>query len=127
MEGTSPTTMEPNATLTRAQLAQILYNLEGKPQVQGDLDFTDVAEGKWYYAAILWANQEGVVDGMSPDTFAPNEDISRQDLALMLYRYAGEPAVTRASLDEASRTPGRWATGRKRPSPGRWRKASSTA
>ena len=94
LEGTSPTTMEPNATLTRAQLAQILYNLEGKPQVQGDLDFTDVAEGKWYYAAILWANQEGVVNGMSPDTFAPNEDISRQDLALMLYRYAGEPTVT---------------------------------
>ena len=94
LEGTSPTTMEPNATLTRAQLAQILYNLEGKPQVQGDLDFTDVIEGKWYYAAILWANQEGVVDGMSPDTFAPNEDISRQDLALMLYRYAGEPTVT---------------------------------
>ena len=94
LEGTSPTTMEPNGTLTRAQLAQVLYNLEGKPQVQGDLDFTDVAEGKWYYAAILWANQEGVVDGMSPDTFAPNEDISRQDLALMLYRYAGEPTVT---------------------------------
>ena len=99
LEGTSPTTMEPNATLTRAQLAQVLYNLEGKPQVQGDLDFTDVAEGKWYYAAILWANQEGVVDGMSPDTFAPNEDISRQDLALMLYRYAGEPE-TQGSLEK---------------------------
>ena len=99
LEGTSPTTMEPNATLTRAQLAQILYNLEGKPQVQGELDFTDVAEGKWYYAAILWANQEGVVDGMSPDTFAPNEDISRQDLALMLYRYAGEPE-TQGSLEK---------------------------
>ena len=94
LEGTSPTTMEPNATLTRAQLAQVLYNLEGKPAVTGDLPFEDVAEGKWYYAAILWANQEGVVDGMSPDTFAPNEDISRQDLALMLYRYAGEPTVT---------------------------------
>ena len=99
LEGTTPTTMEPNATLTRAQLAQILYNLEGKPQVQGDLDFTDVAEGKWYYAAILWANQEGVVDGMSPDTFAPNEDISRQDLALMLYRYVGEPE-TQGSLEK---------------------------
>ena len=94
LEGTSPTTMEPNATLTRAQLAQILYNLEGKPAVTGDLPFEDVPEGQWYYAAILWANQEGVVDGMSPDTFAPNEDISRQDLALMLYRYAGEPTVT---------------------------------
>ena len=91
LEGTSPTTMEPGATLTRAQLAQILYNLEGKPAVTGDLPFEDVPEGQWYYAAILWANQEGVVDGMSPDTFAPNEDISRQDLALMLYRYAGEP------------------------------------
>ena len=99
LEGTSPTTMEPNATLTRAQLAQILYNLEGKPSVTGDLPFEDVAEGKWYYAAILWANQEGVVDGMSPDTFAPNEDISRQDLALMLYRYAGEPE-TQGSLEK---------------------------
>ena len=99
LEGTSPTTMEPNATLTRAQLAQILYNLEGKPQVQGDLDFTDVAEGKWYYAAILWANQEGVVDGMSPDTFQPGTNISRQDLALMLYRYAGEPE-TQGSLEK---------------------------
>ena len=94
LEGTSPTTMEPNATLTRAQLAQVLYNLEAKPAVTGDVPFEDVAEGQWYYAAILWANQEGVVNGMSPDTFEPNEDISRQDLALMLYRYAGEPTVT---------------------------------
>ena len=61
-----------------------------------------------------------MVNGMSPDTFAPNEDISRQDLALMLYRYAGEPE-TQGSW-RSSRTPGRWATGRKRPSPGRWRK-----
>ncbi|HIY25656.1 MAG TPA: S-layer homology domain-containing protein [Candidatus Acutalibacter pullistercoris] len=99
LEGTSHTTMEPNATLTRAQLAQILYNLEGKPAVTGDLPFEDVPEGQWYYAAILWANQEGVVNGMSPDTFEPGTNISRQDPALMLYRYAGEPE-TQGSLEK---------------------------
>lgn len=94
LEGTSPTTMEPNATLIRAQLAQILYNIEDKPAVTGEMIFEDVPASEWFYSPILWANQNDIINGTSPTTFEPLEDISRQDLALMLYRYAGKPAVT---------------------------------
>lgn len=94
LEGTSPTTMEPNATLIRAQLAQILYNIEDKPAVTGEMIFEDVPASEWFYSPVLWANQNKIINGTSPTTFEPLEDISRQDLALMLYRYAGKPAVT---------------------------------
>lgn len=94
LEGTSPTTMEPNATLIRAQLAQILYNIEDKPAVTGEMIFEDVPASEWFYSPVLWANQNEIINGTSPTTFEPLEDITRQDLALMLYRYAGEPKVT---------------------------------
>lgn len=94
LEGTRPTTMEPNATLIRAQLAQILYNIEDKPAVTGEMIFEDVPASEWFYSPVLWANQNDIINGTSPTTFEPLEDISRQDLALMLYRYAGKPAVT---------------------------------
>lgn len=94
LEGTSPTTMEPNATLIRAQLAQILYNIEDKPAVTGEMVFEDVPASEWFYSPVLWANQNDIINGTSPTTFEPLEAITRQDLALMLYRYAGEPAVT---------------------------------
>lgn len=94
LEGTSPTTMEPNATLIRAQLAQILYNIEDKPAVTGEMVFEDVPASEWFYSPILWANQNDIINGTSPTTFEPLEAITRQDLALMLYRYAGKPAVT---------------------------------
>lgn len=94
LEGTSPTTMEPNATLIRAQLAQILYNIEDKPAVTGEMVFEDVPASEWFYSPVLWANQNEIINGTSATTFEPLEDISRQDLALMLYRYAGEPKVT---------------------------------
>lgn len=94
LEGTSPTTMEPNATLIRAQLAQILYNIEDKPAVTGEMAFEDVPASEWFYSPVLWANQNDIINGTSPSTFEPLENISRQDLALMLYRYAGKPAVT---------------------------------
>lgn len=94
LEGTSATTMEPNATLIRAQLAQILYNIEDKPAVIGEMIFEDVPASEWFYSPVLWANQNEIINGTSPITFEPLEAITRQDLALMLYRYAGEPKVT---------------------------------
>lgn len=94
LEGTSATTMEPNATLIRAQLAQILYNIEDKPAVTGEMIFEDVPASEWFYSPVLWANQNDIINGTSATTFEPLEAITRQDLALMLYRYAGEPAVT---------------------------------
>ena len=86
--------MEPNATLIRAQLAQILYNIEDKPAVTGEMIFEDVPASEWFYSPVLWANQNDIINGTSATTFEPLEAITRQDLALMLYRYAGEPAVT---------------------------------
>ena len=86
MSGTSTDTFAPNATLTRAMVAQMLYSLEGKPAA-GRADFADVAEGAWYADAISWAAGEGIVSGYG-DTFGPNDPITREQLAAILYRYA---------------------------------------
>ena len=110
MNGTSTTAkiMEPNNQLTRAQLVQILYNMEGKPSVEGmSTPFTDVGEGKWYYNAIVWAyNQETrIVNGTSETTFDPDSNITREQLAAILYRCAGEPEVegNLTGFDDAAR------------------------
>jgi plastocyanin len=90
MEGNSNGTFTPNKDLTRAALAQILYNAAGKPEVTVEDTFTDVAADKWYATAITWAAQNGVVEGYDDGTFKPDKEISRQDLAVMLWRYAGK-------------------------------------
>jgi hypothetical protein len=99
MEGNSDGTFTPNGTLTRAQLAQILYNAAGKPEATAENPFTDVPENQWYAKAVIWAAQAGVVEGYGDGKFGPNDKISRQDLAVMLWRYAGEPTATKTSLD----------------------------
>jgi hypothetical protein len=98
MEGNSDGTFTPDAYLTRAQLAQILYNVAGKPEVTGENPFTDVAADKWYVTAITWAAEAGVVEGNGDGTFSPEDYIKRQDLAVMLWRDAGEPEATLTSM-----------------------------
>ena len=66
----------------------ILYRLEGEPAVSGDLPFTDVEAGIWYTDAILWAAQNNIVNGVSDTEFAPGDDLTRQQLVTILYRYA---------------------------------------
>lgn len=90
MTGMSPISFAPNGTVTRAQLAKILYNLAGSPVCQGGNPFADVAEGKWYYDAVTWAANAGIVCGMTETVFAPNEPLSRQDMVVMLYRTYGQ-------------------------------------
>ncbi len=87
MTGTSATTFEPNTTLSRAMVAQILYNLEGQPTVTGESTFTDVS-GHWAANAIAWAQETGVVSGYGNNTFRPNQAVTREELAQMLYNYA---------------------------------------
>lgn len=87
MTGTSATSFEPNAPLSRAMVAQILYNLEGQPTVEGESTFAD-ASGHWAVNAIAWAQQTGVVNGYEDNTFRPNRTASREELAQMLYNYA---------------------------------------
>lgn len=86
-----------NDTLTRAQFAQIIYNKEGRPQASGG-KFTDVTTG-WYADAVNWAASEGIVAGVGGGRFAPDQPITRQDLAVMLWRYAGNPEPEKNELD----------------------------
>jgi hypothetical protein len=99
MEGNGNGTFTPNANLTRGQLAQILYNVAGKPEVTTENPFTDVPDTQWYAKAVIWAAQAGVVEGYGNGKFGPNDKISRQDLAVMLWRYAGKPEATQTALD----------------------------
>lgn len=78
----------PNSNITRGMITTVLYSNEGKPATSIANPFSDVKDGAWYYNAVLWAKEKGVADGKSDGTFGPNNNITRQDLALMLYAYA---------------------------------------
>lgn len=87
MVGVSNTKFDPYATLDRAQAVQILYNLEGQPRVTGSTSFSDVA-GHWAIQAIQWASEEGIAAGDGDGTFRPNDSITREEFAQMLYNYS---------------------------------------
>ena len=88
MSGTSATTFSPNAQTTRGMIVTILYRLEGNPNVTAAGGFTDVA-GQMYYAdAVAWAAANGIVNGYNDTTFGPNDPITREQMAAILYRYA---------------------------------------
>ena len=88
MNGVENNQFAPNTATNRAMLATILYRLAGEPAVSGDLPFTDVESGTWYTDAVLWAAQNGIVNGLGEDTFAPMNTLTREQLVTMLYRYA---------------------------------------
>ena len=85
--GMSPTTFAPNATMTRAMLVTVLYRMEGSPEATGVNKFTDVKAGQWYTDAVTWAADNGIVSGMSPTIFNPNGNITREQMASILFRY----------------------------------------
>ena len=105
MVGTGAGTFSPGMNCSRAQIVQILYNLSGDKTDYGNyyLPFTDVAPGAWYYDAVAWAYFNNVVSGTSETTFAPNDVITREQMAVILYGYTAEfaPEFTgnAASLD----------------------------
>lgn len=94
MDGVSQTTFAPDNTLTRAMSVTILYRLAGKPVPGGEDTFTDVSSDQWYSDAIAWANQLGIVEGVAPGRFAPASRVTREQLAVLLYRYAHPQGVT---------------------------------
>ena len=98
MNGYSDGQFGPNDNLSRAQLAQILFNKEGKPGVNYLMDFSDVADEAWYAEAIRWAASQGIVGGYGNGTFGPDDPITREQLAVMLWRYSGSPAATNKEL-----------------------------
>ena len=88
MAGTSETIFSPSMKLNRAQAAQLFYNLEGKPAVAGDSAFTDVASSHWAVDAITWAAQNDIVAGIGGGLYDPDSNVTREQFAVMLYKYA---------------------------------------
>ena len=88
MVGMSETTFEPNTTVNRVQVVQMLYNLEGQPQVSGDSGFSDIRDGQWYAKAVAWASANDVVAGYEDGTFRPTRAVTREEFAQILYNYA---------------------------------------
>ena len=103
MSGTSTTTFSPGGTMTRAMLATTLYREAGSPAVTGADTFSDTQAGAWYEDAVLWASQEGVVSGYGNGLFGTNDPVSREQIATILWRYAGSPS-TSAGQDFADET-----------------------
>ena len=88
MDGVGMGLFAPNSETTRVQLVTILHRLAGQPAPSGDSGFSDVKTGTWYTDAVAWAAQNGIVNGVSDTQFAPGDDITREQLAVILYRYA---------------------------------------
>ena len=88
MNGVSYNLFAPNDTMTRAMVVTVLYRLEGEPHVYGGARFTDAVRGSWYADAVAWASENGIVKGTSDTTFSPKQDVTREQLAAILYRYS---------------------------------------
>ena len=94
-DGVSDTKFAPTAPMTRGMLMTVLYRMEGCPAVSGKSAFRDVQDADaWYYDAVIWAAQNGIVDGYGDNTFRPGKELTREELAAILYRYADAKPVT---------------------------------
>lgn len=103
MSGTGTYTFEPNTTLSRGMIAQMLYALEGKPSISSANNFTDVSSSDWYDKAASWAQSMGIITGYEDGRFGPNDPLTREQLALILYNYAkseGHSTSTKADLSK---------------------------
>ena len=100
MSGVSAREFAPNAGFSRAMLAQTLYAMSGKPTVKAEGTFADVAANAWYADAVNWAAEKGYVSGVGDGKFAPDASVTREQMALILYRYAGSPDASGMVLRE---------------------------
>ena len=93
MAGIGNDLFAPESNLTRAQLAAVLYRIEGTPAVSGTDAFTDTPDGAWYSDAVLWASQQNLVGGYGGGIFGPDDPVSREQMTAILWRYADSPAT----------------------------------
>jgi len=101
MKGVGNNKFDPHGVTSRAMIVTILYRLEGEPAVSGENPFSDVANGTWYTDAVIWAEANGIVNGYGDGKFGPNDDITREQMAKIMYNYAeykGYDVSARASL-----------------------------
>lgn len=94
MNGMSETTFGPNEQMTRAMVVTVLYRLVGEPSVESVKSFSDVSADQYYATPIAWAKENKIVDGMTADTFCPNLNVTREQIATILWRYEGKPEAT---------------------------------
>lgn len=87
-QGTSRSTFEPQGTMTRAMVVTVLHRLEGAPEVSATSPFQDVQAGQWYTTAVNWASANGIVEGYPDGRFGVGDEVTRQQMVVILYRYA---------------------------------------
>ena len=100
MAGTGAKDFDPNSQLTRGMIVTVLYRLEKEPAVSGASKFADVNASQWYGNAVIWAAANGIVSGYSDTSFGPNDAITREQLAAILYRYAVHSGMTAVTQEE---------------------------
>ena len=107
MNGISETEFAPHADLTRAMFVTILAAIEGydKSAYTGQTGFSDVAENAWFAAPVIWASKNGIVSGRSEGVFAPDGKVTRQEMTLMLYKYAIYRGIDVANEEDLSKNP----------------------
>lgn len=105
MSGVDDGIFDPNSTMSRAMMMQTLYAMSGKPEAEG-AHYDDVSDGDWFADAVNWAAGQGITAGLGGESFEPNTAINREQLARVLYLYAGSPKaeleLTFADLDSIS-------------------------
>ncbi|MBP3447896.1 MAG: leucine-rich repeat protein [Clostridia bacterium] len=100
MNGVAEDKFAPNETLTRAMLVTVLYRNEGEPAVNKSIPFADVDMSAWYANAVVWAKQNGIVNGVTENEFAPDENITREQIAAIMFRYAQYKGMDAVTLEE---------------------------
>ena len=100
MNGVAEDKFAPNDTLTRAMLVTVLYRNAGEPAVNKSIPFADVDMGSWYANAVVWAKQNGIVNGVTEIEFAPDENITREQIAAIMFRYAQYKGMDAVTLEE---------------------------
>ncbi len=100
MDGVSTKEFAPKGTMTRAMMVTVLYRLAGKPAITALSSFKDVDKDAWYAEPIAWAQDTGIVLGYSPDKFGPNDFVTREQIATILWRFEGRPEGKAANMDK---------------------------
>lgn len=102
IKGMTPTTFVPAGAVTRAEYVTLLYRLDGEKESKANSLFTDVKESNWFYDQIVWAAENGIVNGVTPTEFKPNDKITREQIVTILFRYASYANLNTAVSEELS-------------------------
>ena len=99
MSGTGDNKFSPDINITRGMFAAMLYRLEGEPEVRSENKFGDVSENEYYYKAVVWAAENGIVSGTGETAFSPDDNITREQLAVMLKNYGEKFGIGLSGID----------------------------